>query len=143
MARTKGTGSTYTDDLSGGVCNRVGEGSSLRSACEAEGVKHPTFLLWCSERPELADRYARARDAGRALRFERLREIASAEPERDERGKIDPGWVKWKKLEIDTEKWSLSKEEPKKYGDKLAVGGAEDLPAMKVERIVREIVKPK
>jgi hypothetical protein len=140
--RPKGSGLLYTEELAEGVCRRVSEGQSLRSACEDEGVKHPTFLLWCNERPALADRYTRARDTGRALRFERLREISAAEPERDANGKIDPGWVQWKKLHIDTEKWSLSKEEPKKYGDKLAVGGDSDNPLTIINKIERAIVKP-
>ena len=134
--RPKGSGLLYTDELAAEICRRIGEGESLRSACTAEGAKPSTFVGWCNDRPDVAEQYTRARNTGRALRFEQLREIASQEPERDSNGKIDPGWVQWKKLHIDTEKWSLSKEEPKKYGDKLAIGGAEDLPAMKVDATI-------
>ena len=113
------------------ICAMVSEGKSLRKACEEAAGKHSTFLDWCNKSTDLADQYTRAREIGRALRFERLREIAATDPERDEKGRIDPGWVAWKKMEIDTEKWSLSKEEPKKYGDKVAIGGSDDMPPIK------------
>jgi len=140
--RPKGSGLLYTDELTAEICRRVGEGESLRSACTAAGAKPSTFVAWCNDRPDLAEHYTRARNTGRALRFEQLREIASAEPERDSNGKIDPGWVQWKKLHIDTEKWSLAKEEPKKYGDKLAVGGDPDNPLTVITKVERAIVKP-
>lgn len=129
----------FNQDVANAICARLAEGLSLRKACEAEDVKHPTFLLWVSASPELADQYARNKAHGRALRFDALREIAASEPERDDKGRIDPGWVAWKRLHIDAEKWSLSKEEPKKYGEKLELGGELGVTA-KIERITRKIV---
>lgn len=109
----------YSQELADAICAHMAEGPSLRKACEVIGVHPSTFMDWVKDRPALAEQYARARSMGRAIRFEALREIAASEPERDQNGRIDPGWVAWKRLHIDAEKWSLSKEEPKKYGDKL------------------------
>lgn len=35
------------------------------------------------------------------------------------------------RLQIDARKWLAGKMSPKKYGDKVAVGGADDLPPVK------------
>jgi hypothetical protein len=128
----------FTQEKADAICARLAEGPSLRKVCEEIGVTLPTFLRWVSERPELADQYAHARSIGRSIRFEALREIAASEPERDQNGRIDPGWVAWKRMHIDAEKWSLSKEDAKKYGDKLEstleLGDS-------VTKIVREIIR--
>lgn len=47
------------------------------------------------------------------------------------------------RLKVDTLKWKLGKMNPKKYGDKIAVGGADDMPAIKIDRIERIIVGKK
>lgn len=109
----------YTQELADRICARLMEGLSLRKACDELGITHPTWLRWVADSKSLADQYAHAREVGQSYRFEQLTEKAAAEPERDDKGRIDPGWVSWKRLEIDTEKWTLSKQEPKKYGDKI------------------------
>lgn len=121
----------YSQEVADKICRGLASGSgSLRAICSQVGISHCAFLDWVRESPELANQYAHAREIGRGLRFERLTEVAASEPERDEKGRIDPGWVAWKRMFIDTEKWSLAREDAKKYGDKLAVGGADDLPAV-------------
>ena len=119
-----------TQDMIDEVLCYLREGDSLRTACEKAGTKHSTWLTRCEGDAALADQYAGARALGRALRFERLRDMTAEEPKLDTAGRVDPGWVAWKKLNIDTEKWALSKEEPKKYGDKLALGGDPESPLM-------------
>ena len=103
------------------VCELVAEGQSLRAACEAVGVKNPTFLLWCDKDAALAEQYARAREKGIDAEFERLQEAVEEPPERGPSGGVDAGWVAWKRLQVDTKKWALSKKAPKKYGDKLDI----------------------
>lgn len=46
------------------------------------------------------------------------------------------------RLRIDTRKWIMSKMAPKKYSDKIAIGGASDLPPIQVEAIQRVIIDP-
>ena len=71
---------------------------------------------------------ARARDIGAdAIAAESL-SIVDEAPERTALGNIDPGSVAHAKLRAEHRLKLLAKWNPKKYGDKLAVGGADDLP---------------
>ena len=45
------------------------------------------------------------------------------------------------RLRVDTRKWLLSKLAPKKYGDKLAVGGDDDAPPIR-QSLTVELIKP-
>lgn len=101
------------------VLQRLAEGLSLRKAAKEAGTSHPRFLEWCSEDTALADQYARARATGADAEFEDLNEDIAQEPERTPLGTIDAAWVAWKRVQIDTKKWSLSKKAPKKYGEKV------------------------
>ena len=100
------------------VCELVAEGQSLRAACDSLGFSHCTFLDWCRDSEELANQYARAREDGCDAEFDRLQEAVEEQPERGPSGGVDAGWVAWKRLQVDTKKWALSKKAPKKYGDK-------------------------
>lgn len=128
----------FTQEVANRVCERITEGDSLRKAAEAEGVKHSTFLLWVKENPALADQYTRAREAGTDAEFERLSDLNDEKPQLGPSGAVDAGWVAWKRLQIDTKKWELSKKAPKKYGDKIEqtheVGES-------ISKIVRQIIR--
>jgi hypothetical protein len=128
----------FTQDKANAVCALVAEGQSLRKACEAESIKAPTFLLWCSERESLAEQYARARALGNDAEFEALSELQDMAPQLGPSGSVDAGWVAWKRLQIDTKKWELSKKAPKKYGEKIE---ATHEAGESIQRIVREIVR--
>jgi hypothetical protein len=130
----------FSQEIADAVCKRVGEGESLRAACEAEGTTHPTFLRWCLESKELADQYTRAREIGADVEFEGLQDLADEPPEKTASGSVDPGWVAWQRGRIDIRKWALSKKAPRKYGDKLDLNHGGNLtinwpvPAPKIER---------
>ena len=109
----------FTQEKANAICALVAEGKSLREAARAEGLSHTAFLLWCNERPELANQYARARATGTDAEFEELEALQAEEPRLNASGSVDPGWVAWKRLQVDTKKWALSKKAPKKYGEKL------------------------
>jgi len=49
-------------------------------------------------------------------------------PEKDQYGKVDPGWVAMQRLKIDSKKWEASKMLPKQYGDKLELSGNAEAP---------------
>lgn len=110
---------SFDAELAASIVSRVSEGQSLRSACVDLGTSHSTFLLWCSKDRTLADQYARARETGTDVEFEALDALQQSQPERDDKGRVDPGWVAWKRLQVDTKKWELSKKAPKKYGEKV------------------------
>ena len=100
------------------VLESIRRGDSLRAACREAGIGASTFLDWVGDDKELAEQYVRARETGADAEFERLLEMADAEPERTERG-VDSGWVQWQRMRVDTMKWALSKKAPRKYGERL------------------------
>ena len=105
--------SKITDEHVKSIFEQLEQGVSLRKACEKECVKNNTFLDFISKDKELSEQYARSRQKGQDSRFEDMLDYARE-------SKDDPYT---KKLYIDTLKWVLSKQQPKKYGDKLEVDG--------------------
>jgi hypothetical protein len=93
---------------------------SLRAICREIGISHTSFLDHVRENQQLADQYTRAKEIGDDLAFDHLRELQTMEPERGKFG-VDPGWVAWKRQQVDTLKWELSKRHPRKYGERVAV----------------------
>lgn len=99
----------------------VERGLSLRQSEAETKLPATTFLRWCDENPELAERYARARAIADEAGFQGLDSMADEPPEKDQFGKVDAGWVAWQKMRIDTRKWTLARKHPTKYGDKQQV----------------------
>ena len=81
--------------------------------------KYSTFFDWVAKDPELADKYAHAREIGSEKKIEEIEEIADEDYLPDMGGKIDNAQVQARRLRIDTKKWILSKQFPKKYGDRV------------------------
>jgi len=129
----------YSKQVADAVCDRIAEGVSLRTAAQEQGMSHATFLLWCNENAVLANQYARARATGADAEFEELGALQEEQPPTLPSGAVDTGWVAWRRLQVDTKKWELSKKAAKKYGDKIEttheVGDS-------IRAVVREIVKP-
>lgn len=113
------------DERAAQVLAAMEGGASLRQACEQVGVPAGTFLGWCDADTELAEHYARARERMLDMKAEELEEIgeraATAETAVEVAGL---------RLLSDNRKWLLSKLMPKRYGDKVAIGGADDLPPL-------------
>jgi len=122
------------------ICQALTEGKSLRTAAKEQGISHSHFLDWVDERAELRDHYARARARGYALLAEEILEISddsSGDVVKTESGpKMNAEFVARARLRVDSRKWMLSKMLPKVYGDKMAIGGADDLPPIKTEGTV-------
>ena len=93
-------------------------GMSAFKACQAAGVPHSTFLRWVDLDPDLADRYARARDDLIERMANEVLDISDEDVGYTDDGKKDWAAVQKHKLRVDTRRWLLSKLAPKKYGDK-------------------------
>lgn len=107
MAKT-GRPTEYNQDLAKEICKRLMR-DNLSVVTQADDMPHrSTIYDWLSTYEEFADNYARACVIRREERFERMDEI----PDQVED-------VQRARLKVDVLKWQLSKEEPKKYGDKL------------------------
>ena len=86
-----------------------------------------TFFVWLKESPELADHYARAKEAQADVIAEEMLDISDNGTndymERQAGNGDNVGWqlngehVQRSKLRIETRKWLLGKLRPKRYGD--------------------------
>jgi hypothetical protein len=102
-----------------------------------------TIYDWLLRHPEFADQYARAREEQADTLADEIIAIADEQPEiiavTDKRTgeliehKLDGAFLQWQKNRIDARKWTAMKLKPKKYGDKLALGGDADAPPIKTE----------
>jgi hypothetical protein len=127
-------------DFDAEVLGRMAEGESLRSICaELKDFGCPSASRFVhrvldGEQP-LTQHYARARELQAEAWADIIREhSAKCRPGEITTTRADGGvevrttdCVDRSRLEVDSMKWLLAKLHPKRYGDKLAVGGAEDL----------------
>ena len=129
------------------ICERMGGGKSLRRICEADDnlPSRETIRRWLRDDNdgELCGQYARAAVARVHYYAEEIVDI-SDDAQNDYMEGLGPdgqsvGWkvngehIQRSKLRIDARKWIASKLDPKVYGDKLALGGAADLPPIRQE----------
>ncbi len=139
--------SKYTEWHGEMICAGLSEGHSLLSICEALGVAHSTARRWEAEIPEHAANVARAREQGCHALAEQALAIADTPLLGEVRTTKADGSVEvrqedmtsHRKLQIDTRKWLIARWLPKVYGEKVAVGGADDLPPIKSERPLAEL----
>jgi hypothetical protein len=106
----------------------------LRTICGELGVGPATFIEWLEKSPDLSERYARAkRMQAEMLAAEIVAISDESEVKAQYQGEevtldLSANAIARNRLRIDARKWVAAKLLPKVYGDKLAVGGAEDLP---------------
>ena len=129
-----GRPSTYTAELAAQVCTHIADGKSLRVIASMDGMPaQSTIMAWLDgSRPEFSEQYARAREAQADKLAEEALTIADdgrsdTYVDADGNVKTDTEVIQRSKLRVDTRKWLASKMAPKKYGDKVAIGGADDL----------------
>jgi len=132
-----GTGrpTLFTEKLAAHICAEIAAGRSIRDICGDTGIPGQTTVFrWLSENEDFREQYAHAREAQMDAMAEDILEIADEGNEED---------TQRAKLRIDARKWLMSKIAPKKYGDKLAIGGDADMDAIKIQSVRRVIVDPK
>ena len=118
----------YSPELAAKILSRITEGESLKQITrEPDMPGHTTVYEWLLARPDFADRYARARDEQADTLADEIIAIADEPPAEvvDDKGisRTDSGWVTWQKNRVDARKWVAAKLKPKKYGDRLELGG--------------------
>ena len=129
-----GAPSTYTPELAAAICEHIAAGKSLRTIAALDGMPaQSTIMVWLDgKHPDFTEQYARAREAQADKLAEEILAIADdgrSDTYLDAEGneKTDNEAIQRSKLRVDTRKWLASKMAPKKYGDKVAIGGADDL----------------
>lgn len=128
----------YTQETADIICERLADGESLRTICDDEDMPaRSTVFRWLSLHKEFSDQYARAKEVQAEVLADEL--ISIADDGRNdwmERKNEDGENIGWREngealrrsaLRIDTRKWVAAKLLPKKYGEKIAVGGSKDM----------------
>ena len=133
-SRPPGRPSIYTPELAAQICAHIADGKSLRAIAALDGMPHQdTIMAWLDgSKPAFSEQYARAREAQADKLAEEALQIADdgrSDTYLDAEGneKTDNEAIQRSRLRVDTRKWLASKMAPKKYGDKMAIGGADDL----------------
>jgi hypothetical protein len=134
-----GRPSSFTQEVADAICLKLAEGLSLRTICLAEDMPSATSVFrWLADdsRTDFREQYARAREAQAERLAEEILTIAddgTADWTVGERGQevLNAEAVARSRLRVDARKWLASKLAPKKYGEKIAVGGADDLPPVR------------
>lgn len=95
-----------------------------------------TVFSWMRKHPEFLEQYARAKEESADALADEILDIADDSTndtvETEDGVRVNHENIQRARLRVDTRKWIASKLKPKKYGDKLAVGGADDLPPVSV-----------
>lgn len=105
-----------------------------------------TVFKWLSEQSAFSEQYVRAREAQADKLADEI--LSIADDGTNDTYKTDDGEgvnhdvIARSRLRVDARKWLASKMAPKKYGDKMAIGGADDLPPVQFTGIERKIVRP-
>lgn len=98
------------------------DGKSMRQICDEPGMPNrSTVLRWMEERPDFASKCARARE----LQADLMDDLVLEEAKTCTNDNAQAARVR-----IAAYQWRAAKLAPKRYGDKIAVGGADDLPAV-------------
>lgn len=118
------------DEIFEKICTEIETGRSLRSILKEDDnmPSSSTFFIWLKEDVIKSKRYELATDLRTDILFDEIIDIAYNTEEgtttkETERGiEITTGdMLGHRRLKIDALKWSLSKLNPKKYGEKLDV----------------------
>jgi hypothetical protein len=129
-----GRPSDYTKDLGDLICELLAQGHSLRKICRLEDMPHfVTVFRWMQKDEEFCKQYRAARDVQADYFMDEIVDIADDTSEdelftEDGRKCMNSEFVQRSKLRIDARKWAASKIAPKKYGDKVSIGGDPDNP---------------
>lgn len=144
-----GRPSRYTEAIGDEICERLANGESLKGIC-SEGLlpSMRTVLRWLAddENEGFRRKYAHAREAQADALADEMLEIADdatndwmlRNREGHESWELNGEHIQRSRLRLDARKWLASKLAPKKYGDKIGIGGADDLPPIK-GRVVQKI----
>lgn len=147
QARPVGAPTIFKQATADEICERIAAGESLRAICRDKRMPAAsTVFKWLNDKPDFAEQYAHAREAQADTLADEIVAIADEEcttVRADKHGTraddgdgntevvFDSAAVARNRLRVDARKWVASKLKPRKYGDKVAIGGADDLPPVR------------
>lgn len=122
-----GRPTAYSQSVVDVLLAELAEGKSLRTVCKSAAMPNiATVMRWLADdsKPGFREQYARAREAQAEILADEVVSILDG----DGKGKDDAVKVARDRARADGRKWYASKLAPKRYGDKLVLGGSDDLP---------------
>ncbi len=106
----------WNESLEQSVLSAIESGLTLRQVASNHDISPALILKNVKASASFCEQYARAMEIRTEQDFEQLADAIEDGPES---ARLDgPAWVNWKRLQIDTIKWALSKRNPKKYADR-------------------------
>ena len=115
----------YNQEIAEMILDKLADGKPMKVICKEEGMPcYMSVVRWQRRHPEFGDLVARAKVDGTHALADECIEIA------DEK-KADPAD---RRVRIDTRLRLIGKWNATIYGDKVAVGGSDDMPAIKTSQ---------
>jgi hypothetical protein len=125
----------YNDDIFNYILERMMQGESLRHICRDPYMPAKSvFFAWIADRPDLQDRYARAREILKEVKEDDIQYHATT-PMMTPVITLNPDGtssitlvdnLQRSKLIVDSLKWELAKMDPAKYGTTVGAGVGAD-----------------
>lgn len=113
-----GRPSSFTDEIAQQICERLSGGETLIQICDSDGMPSGTTVYrWLQANSSFREIYARAREEQADYFAEDIMRIADTDPDSSR-----------SRVRVDARKWFASKVAPRKYGDKIAMTGADGGP---------------
>ena len=134
-----------TNELEDDILSRIACGESLRGICAEDGMPNiSTVIRWLAADEDFARKYTRAREMQAEILADEMLDIADNDKSdridiKDKDGNIirteqNNVAVARSKLKLEQRRWWAEKLRPKVYGNKVAVGGSDDMPAIKTSQ---------
>ncbi|MDH5796920.1 MAG: hypothetical protein OEZ19_00005, partial [Paracoccaceae bacterium] len=118
----------WDEDIEDEILTRIVMGEAVLTICGPDRnaflPSETTFYSRVADDKDFAEKYARAKEALAHRYVEEIRSIAMA---------ATPEKVGVARLQTDVLKWTAARLARRHYGDKVAVGGDEDMPPIKTE----------
>jgi hypothetical protein len=120
--------SDYTEEAAEEICLRLTHGEPLVQMCKDDHLPHVvTVYRWLLKHESFRNMYTQAREEQADTNADQILQIADEMPPEftDDKGRttIDQSYLAWQKQRIEARKWTAAKLKPRKYGEKISVGG--------------------
>jgi hypothetical protein len=137
-SRPQGRPSTFSQEIADEICARLAQGEPLAHICRDDHMPAVrTVSHWKEANDVFKANFARAREDGFDQIAAECLEIADDTSDDTLYGERGPHanteWISRSRLRIETRLKLLAKWDPRRYGEKLAIGGAADLPPVQTE----------